>query len=76
MAKSEEQTPGTDAAVLCLFIYALLYHSLHHIVAVVFHYGRLQHTSSWPKLLAACSDVIAFHLKSLCKSHITFLTRT
>lgn len=76
MANGEEQTSGTDAAVSRLFICAVLYRSLHHIVAVVFHYGRLEHTYSWPELLAACSDVIAFNLKSFCKSHITFLTRT
>lgn len=72
MAKSEEQTSGADAAVLYLFIYGALYQCLHHIVAVVFHFGCLQHTYSQLKLLANCSDVITFDLKLLCKSQIHF----
>lgn len=47
--ESEEQASGTDAAVLGLFIYAMLYHSIHHIVAAVFPFGCLQRTYSLQK---------------------------
>lgn len=45
-------------------MYGTVYHSLHHIVASVFHFGCLQRTYSRLQILSGCSDVTTFNLIS------------